>query len=50
MRQKHGRFNHYLWHSILDLPWAKSAQDPTIEPLLVDGKMARTCFPKKGRG
>ena len=50
MRQKHGRFNHYCWHYILGLPWAKSAQDPTIEPLLVDARMVRTCFLKKGRG
>lgn len=50
MRLKHGRFNHYCWHHILGLPWAKSAHDPTIEPLLIDGAMAKAWFLKNGRG
>ena len=50
MRLKHGKFNHYRWHHILGLPWAKSAHDPAIEPLLVDGATAKECFQRSENG
>ena len=35
-RMRRPQENHWRWHHILGLPWAKSAHDPAIEPLLVD--------------
>jgi len=36
-----GKYDMWDWHNILSLPSAKSAQDPTIKPLVIDADAAR---------
>jgi hypothetical protein len=39
----------WRWDLHLDLPWAKSASDPTAEPLLIDRKAAESYLKQRRR-